>query len=110
MQIKKALFTLLTLFTLTTGNAQNYNPVINYYFNGTPEHGIKIKTNLPFVNSVGMPTIIIEGFEYNNGKPIGLTLTWYIYYDAFFRANVSSWGAYTPEILLGEENGLVVFS
>jgi len=88
--------------------AQNYNPIINYNLNGTPTNGIKIKTNIPFTNSQGMPTIIIEGYNYFDGKPIGLLFNWYIYENGFINHSISSFGAYTPEVKLSNENGKVV--
>ncbi|WER14216.1 hypothetical protein [Elizabethkingia miricola] len=88
--------------------AQNYNPIINYSFNDTPVHGVKIKTNIPFINQQGMPTIIIEGYNYFDGKPIGLIFNWYIYENEFINNSISSFGAYTPEVKLSNENGKVV--
>ncbi|MCF2875356.1 MULTISPECIES: hypothetical protein [unclassified Tenacibaculum] len=88
--------------------AQNYNPIINYSFNGTPANGIKIKTNIPFKNGQGMPTVIIEGYQYGGRAPIGLILNWYVYGDDFYYPVASSFGAYTPEIKLSKENDKVV--
>lgn len=88
--------------------AQNYNPIINYSFNDTPVHGVKIKTNIPFINQQGMPTIIIEGYNYFDGKPIGLIFNWYIYENEFINNSISSFGAYTPDVKLSNENGKVV--
>ncbi|WP_260257322.1 hypothetical protein, partial [Elizabethkingia meningoseptica] len=88
--------------------AQNYNPIINYSFNGTPVNGIKIKTNIPFTRGYGMPTIIIEGYNYGDSQPIGLLLNWYVYEDQFLGSAISSFGAYNPEVKLSTENGKVV--
>ncbi|WP_407484414.1 hypothetical protein [Elizabethkingia meningoseptica] len=88
--------------------AQNYNPIINYSFNGTPVNGIKIKTNIPFKHGYGMPTIIIEGYNYGDSQPIGLLLNWYVYEDQFLGSAISSFGAYNPEVKLSTENGKVV--
>ena len=88
--------------------AQNYNPIINYSFNDTPVHGVKIKTNIPFINQQGMPTIIIEGYNYFEKQPIGLIFNWYIYENEFVNSSISSFGAYTPEVKLSNENGKVV--
>ena len=86
--------------------AQNYTP-LDYNFNGTPTHGIKIKTNLPFQHGVGMPTIMIEGFEYLGGNTIDIKLNWYVYNNSFYRHNASSSGAYAPNIKLCNDNGKV---
>jgi len=88
--------------------SQNYNPVINYNFNGTPTNGVKIKTNLPFTNSSQMPTIIIEGFSYGNSSAIGLIINYYIYNGNFINHSISSFGNYLPKVSLAQENGKVV--
>ncbi|MBC7758547.1 MAG: hypothetical protein H7069_06800 [Phormidesmis sp. FL-bin-119] len=100
--------------------AQNYIP-INYNFNGTPVHGVKVKTNLPFTPGSQMPTIIIEGFNYSKGESIGLIISYYIYSNGegaqfysnsslffFLNASISSFGAYTPKVYLASENGKVI--
>lgn len=88
--------------------AQNYNPIINYNFNGTPQHGIKIKTNLPFQNFSQMPTIIIEGYNYGKRRTINVLIAWYIYNNEFYNTTASSSGGYAPEIKLANEQGKVV--
>ncbi|TCP24656.1 hypothetical protein EV195_10587 [Tenacibaculum skagerrakense] len=101
---------LLVFFILTTAItfSQNYNPVINYYINGTPTNGVKINTNLPFADGYGMPTLIIEGYDYHSGNTIGLILTYYVYNNIFLKKSVSSFGGFTPEIKLFNENGKVI--
>jgi hypothetical protein len=84
-----------------------YNPV-SYNVNGNPSHGVKIKTNLPFQNSSQMPTIIIEGYAYGDKTTIGLILTYYIYGGSFYNPKISSYGGYTPEVILANESGKVV--
>ena len=106
MRTKILIFLILTSVSLY---AQNYNPVINYQFNGTPTNGIKIKTNIPFTNYAGMPTIIIEGFEYSK-HPIGIILNWYVYSGNFSTAVASSFGDYTPEIKLYNENNKIILT
>ncbi|TCI90159.1 DUF4200 domain-containing protein [Tenacibaculum sp. M341] len=105
--MKKLLLIALFLSGLM-GNAQNYNPIINYEFNGTPTKGIKIKTNIPYANGYQMPTLIIEGYQYGGKRTIGLLLNWYIYNSNFYNPTLSSHGGYTPEIKLYNENGKVV--
>jgi hypothetical protein len=107
MKQSKHLFLLFGLLFINLGIAQNYNPIINYRFDGTPVHGVKIKTNIPFENSQGMPTITIEGYQYGTGKAIGLTIVWYIFDNTFRNYSVSSFGDYVPSILLSNENGKV---
>jgi hypothetical protein len=104
----RTIFCLLFLLTTSLGFAQNYNPVINYAYNGTPTYGVKIKTKLPFENYSQMPTIIIEGYNFGESKPIGLNLVWYIYDNIFWYPKISSFGAYTPTVKLANENGFVV--
>lgn len=88
------------------GIAQTYD-LVDYYINGTPTNGVKIKTNIPFQNGGSMPTIHIEGYNYGLSAPIGLDIVWYVYNNSFIHAAVSSRGAYTPQVYLSEENGLI---
>ncbi|WP_299158423.1 hypothetical protein [uncultured Tenacibaculum sp.] len=105
--MKKLLFIAL-LFSLSL-SAQNYNHTpLNYYLNGTPTHGIKIKTNLPYTNGSHMPTIIIEGYNYEKAESIGIILNYYIYNGIFAKFAATSHGAYAPPIKLANENGKVV--
>ncbi|MEE3999167.1 hypothetical protein V1T75_02365 [Tenacibaculum sp. FZY0031] len=104
--MKKITLFILVLISFTI-KAQNYTP-LNYSFNGTPTHGIKIKTNLPYANGSQMPTVILEGYNFGKGKSIGVILNWYIYNNNFYRYGASSHGVYTPDIKLANENGKVV--
>jgi hypothetical protein len=109
----KAIFKILSVWIILIGcthfaSAQNYNPVLNYNFNGTPVNGVKIKTNLPFSNWSQMPTIIIEGYNYVTSQTINLSVVWYIYEGNFLNYSASSFGSYTPEIKLSNEAGKVV--
>ncbi|HMI02911.1 MAG TPA: hypothetical protein VK541_10540 [Pedobacter sp.] len=100
---------LLTIFLLFTGlfcYAQSYETV-SYNLNGTPANGMKIKTNLPYTNSTQMVNVKIEGYCYGTAAAVGLNIVYYIYNDAFVNNSVSSWGAYTPDIYLSNESGLV---
>ena len=82
----------------------NYINVLSYVYNGTPTNGIKIKTNIPFVNALGMPTVRIEGYEYGGGKTIGLLMNWYVWAGDFYAtSNISSYGGYTPIVKLANE-------
>jgi hypothetical protein len=101
------IFIILLLAIHQLSFSQIYNP-INYNFNGTPTYGVKIKTNFPFTSGSQMPTIIIEGYNYGEGKPTGLILTWYIYNDIFWNPKISSFGADMPSIKLSNENGKVI--
>lgn len=105
----KRAFTLFFLISLLFAkvDAQVYNPV-NYHFNGTPTHGVKIVTNLPFTDGSQMPNIIIEGYSYGNKSTIGLSISWYIYGGNFYNPTASSFGGYTPTIKLANENSKVV--
>ncbi|MCF2875157.1 MULTISPECIES: hypothetical protein [unclassified Tenacibaculum] len=102
----KKLFFIALLFSLSL-SAQNYTP-LNYYFNGTPTHGVKIKTNLPYTDGSQMPTIIIEGYNYGKSQSIGLILNYYIYNGGYRNYAATSFGAYAPPIQLANENGKVV--
>jgi hypothetical protein len=104
--------------TTTPGNPLSVNGVINAggsYFNvltysldNSPVNGTKIQTNIPYLSSAEMPTIIIQGYNYGASEPIGLILNWYIYNGSFIQYAVSSFGAYAPTIQLSDENGYVV--
>lgn len=111
--MKKLFFLSILLVAVTVASyGQNYNNLANYFVNGTPVNGVKIKTNIPYVTSSFMPTIIIQGYNYLTGSPIGLTLNFYIYGNPtpvdFIRASISSYGNYNPAITLANENGKVV--
>lgn len=109
---------LLSITFISIARAQNYNNLLNYYYNGTPTYGIKIKTNIPFSTSTQMPTIKIEGYDYGRKNTIGLLLTYYVYHENnqpqnhanwyFYFPSISSYGAYTPPVKLSNENGKVV--
>ncbi len=112
-------FLLFILLFAYKAEAQNYNPVLNYNFNGTPVHGIKIKTNIPFTPAAHLPTVIIEGYSFGLGEPIGLVLNWYTYSSSsdffndasgfyFLNPAISSFGAYAPDVYLAAENGKVI--
>ncbi|SFC65906.1 hypothetical protein SAMN04487891_1185 [Flagellimonas taeanensis] len=107
MKQKHLLALVLFFLILSKAKSQNYNPV-SYYFNGTPTHGIKIKTNLPFQNGLGMPTVMLEGYDYGDDNTIDIKINWYVYNGIFNSANASSSGSYSPAIKLANENGLVV--
>lgn len=57
----------------------NYYNVISWNQNGTPVNGVKIKTRIPYTNGSQMPLVSIEGYDYGNGSPIGISLVWYVY-------------------------------
>jgi hypothetical protein len=76
--------------------------------NGVPVNGIKIKTNLAFINGGQMPTIMMEGFSHGTNEPISLILNYYIYTNVFYKGKISSSGSYTPPVYLAVENGMVV--
>jgi len=81
----------------------HYNNVLSYRYNGTPENGIKIHTNMPFISSRQMPTIMIEGYNYGTGTPIDLKIVYYIYADKYISYKAVSTSSYTPDIYLSEE-------
>jgi len=87
--------------------AQVYE-ALSYNFNGTPSQGVKIKTNLPFTNGSQMMTLNIEGYSYGVSANIGLSLSYYIYGGGFVHPNISSYGAYAPDVYLSSEGGKVV--
>lgn len=105
----KALALLLLITTIPLNSfAQYYNDVLSYKLNGTPVHGIKIETNIPFVSSRQMPTIILEGYDYGSRTPIDIKLVYYIYQDKFINHKATTAGNYKPDIHLSNENGKVV--
>ncbi len=112
----QSFLTVLIVFLLSQtsfyGQTNPNGSIVTYNYNGTPTHGIKIKTNLDFCHGCRMPTIILEGFQYGETKPIGITLNWYAYniggVTSFIHHEASSSGDWTPEIKLGSEGGKVV--
>ena len=116
--MKKAIV-IFSLFFVSVLSAQNYNNILNYNFNGTPTHGVKIKTNLPFIPASQMPTIRITGFNFGSAETIDLTIVYYTYSGGadfyndsnnfyFYFPKMSSSGSYTPTVYLSSENGKVV--
>lgn len=104
--MRKYILLQLFLWVTISVSAQSYD-VLNYNYNGTPAHGVKIKTNLPFQNGSQMVTLKIEGYNYGVAEPIDLTLVWYIYYDRFYFPAISSAGGYAPTVHLSNESGFV---
>lgn len=102
------IFSLLSTFDRNEVVGQNYNNILNYRGSATPVNGVKIKTNIPFVNSSCMPTIFIDGYSYGKGRNISLKISFYIYTDVFVKPTISSSGGDTPRVLLSNENGKVV--
>jgi hypothetical protein len=89
-------------------SAQNYHNILNYNANGSPFHGVKIKTNIPYTNGSQMPTVHFEGYAYGSSKTIDVSLVWYVYNGEFYSARASSGGGFAPRIKLSNENGKVV--
>lgn len=107
--MKKLLITLICGVGLSVSlYGQNYDNIVNYNFNGTPSHGVKIKTNIPYTNSSQMPTISIKGYAYGNGNTIDVTLVYYIYAGNFHSFKASTAGSFAPKLKLLEEGGKVV--
>jgi len=116
--MKKIHLLLVTSLIIFAAHAQNYNNLLNYYYDGAPVNGVKIKTNIPFVAPTQMPTITIQGYNFGTGEPIGLTLVFYIYSGGsdfynpanyyFYGPTITSSGAYTPPVYLSNEGGKVV--
>jgi hypothetical protein len=106
--------TLLLEYKKEVSTVGGFVNAVSWNFNGTITNGIKIKTNLPFIGSHHMPTIKIEGYNYETGKTIGLNIVYYPYDYSngsgiqFIRQSISSWGDYKPNVKLSEENGKVV--
>ncbi|SEC19916.1 hypothetical protein SAMN04489761_2356 [Tenacibaculum sp. MAR_2009_124] len=103
----KKIIIALTLIVSVNLLGQNSIP-LSYYLNETPIHGVKIKTNLPYIDSSQMPTIIIEGYNYGKAQTIGIILNWYVYQGKFVQYSASSYGAYSPPIKLANDGGKVV--
>lgn len=91
-----------------TVKAQVYPDIVTFHTSDWTTNGAKIKTNLNFGNGLHMPTIVIEGYNFGTGEPIGLVINFYVYSNVFTRYNVSSYGAYTPPVYLANEGGKVV--
>ena len=112
----KKLFFLCLMVIAINVKAQNYPNILNYHMNGTPTHGVKIKTNLPFTPGTQMPTISIVGYSYGKLLTVNLTLSYYVYATDFNDASTnyfanqaaSSSGGDAPKIFLSVEDGKVV--
>ncbi len=97
-----------SILSISASYCQKYEGVLIYKSYNTPNHGIKIKTNIPYTNTSQMPLVHIKGFKYNGGEPIDLKIVWYIYNGSFINHRISSGAAYNPIVKLAEENGKVV--
>ncbi|MCE7996502.1 MAG: hypothetical protein HEP71_31310 [Roseivirga sp.] len=106
--LTKIALTLVLILLSSTAFSQNYDHVLNYNLNGTPTHGVKIRTNIPFTNGSQMPTVSIKGYAYGPRKPIDVTLIWYVYGGNFYFPSASSAGGFAPKIRMAQENGKVV--
>ena len=113
--MKKIIIIFLAIITFCkTASAQYYPNIASYNISGTPANGIKINTNLPFTTSSQMPTIIIQGYSYGRVQTIGLMLNYYVYTSPsdgitrFIEHSMSSFGGYTPQVMLANESGKVV--
>lgn len=87
--------------------AQYYPNIVSHNFNDFTTSGVKIKTNIPFFNSSGMPLVKIQGYDYGNSSVLDLSVVWYIWDNNFYAPSVSSAGNSTPEVRLSNENGKV---
>ncbi|WP_343673634.1 hypothetical protein [Chitinophaga sp.] len=107
--MRSILLVLALMCSLALSVRAQYYDVLSVSLNTQLTNGIKIKTNIPFQNSVAMPTIMIEGFDYNKGAggPVDLKLTWYVLSDKFYSAFVSAGGALNPPVTLANENGKI---
>ena len=86
--------------------------VLSFDFNGTPTHGVKIRTNIPATSGATMATLVLEGYAYGVAAPIGMAITFYPYDDgsglAFAGAGVTTWGGWNPAVKVAAEGGKVV--
>jgi hypothetical protein len=101
------LFFFLFTFSITEVQAQYYPNIVSHHFNNTPTNGVKIKTNIPFQNSAGMPLIKIQGYNYGEQAVLDLSIVWYIYGNVFVNHSVASAGNSTPEVRISNESGKV---
>jgi len=96
----------IAIVFFVAANSQTYSP-LSYAYNGTPTHGVKIKTNLLFSNGANMPTIHFEGYAYGKKRTIDFVLNWYVHGDIFHSAHGSSSGGFVPQVKLANDNGKV---
>ncbi|MNK17301.1 hypothetical protein D3C87_354880 [compost metagenome] len=76
------LLSLLMLFGTNQIQAQVFPDIARVLVGGTPEHGIKIKTNIPFESSADMVSLEIKGYSYGLTAPLDLHLCFYLYYNS----------------------------
>jgi len=110
--MKKILILIIFVLIVSFLKSQNYNNIVNHYFNGTPVYGTKIKTNIPFINSSFMPMIKIEGYNYqqpSKGPSImNINIAFYILHDKFGNITMSTSGGDAPDTWLSVEDGKIV--
>ncbi|MEJ5092114.1 hypothetical protein GEO21_18955 [Sphingobacterium faecium] len=106
------LILLISLFSIKPLQAQVYPDIVRALFTTTTVNGIKIKTNIPFAYAADMVSLEIKGYSYGKSAPLDLHLCFYLFSNAsgvyFHIPSISSSGAYTPKILLANEDGKVI--
>lgn len=96
------------LFLCFSTYAQEFDSIAcSYRTGGKSSYGIKIKTNISFGNNISMPTLMIEGYDYQYANPINLTLVWFVNNEGFTHYSASSSGSFNPPITLANENGKI---
>jgi len=106
------LLSLLILFSISQVQAQVFPDIARVLVGGTPEHGIKIKTNIPFESSADMVSLEIKGYSYGLTAPLDLHLCFYLYFNSdgqtyVYRPVISSSGGHTPTVQIGKEDNKV---
>jgi len=89
----------LNYFKKGVGKGSYYKDVVNISYVGTATE-ILIKTKIPFISSVQMPLIHLEGYAYGNHSPIELRIAFYIYQSAYVNLGCTSTCPWNPTIKL----------
>lgn len=89
----------LNYFKKGVGKGSYYKDVVNISYHGTPTE-ILIKTKIPFISSVQMPLIHLEGYAYGDASPIELRIAFYIYNSSFVSLGCTSTCPWNPTIKL----------
>ena len=102
----KTLFAFLLILISVVCDAQTFD-VINWSMEGELHDGLVIKTQIPLDNNLHFPMVTIEGYDNGRSAAIALKVSWTLEEGQFSNATVSSSGGLTPDVALGQKNGLI---
>ena len=102
----KILFIFLLVLISAASHAQTFD-VMNWSMDGELHDGLLIQTQIPVDNDLHFPSVMIDGYDNGRSAAISLKVSWTLQESLFSNATVSSSGGLTPDVALGQKNGLI---